>query len=334
MKLRNKLILSCAALAAVATTAVSTTFAWYTSNTTVSASGLTAETVAGSDKLLLISSSGKKGTWGSSVTFDTSSIKFIPYSLENGEYLPIDQDTATPSAANKVTITKTTDQVVNGGILAFNLYFMSAGDALEVNVNNFRIVNTTQALPTKTILQAGAGVDESTGASTYTCDLMRALVVSVQTATVTGNAGTGSFTATDLSTASLYNLDNYTTYTDTVGANANAHTYYNKVTGKTLKTSAGTANTADTLTTSNLPVAFSDCAAAGQQGTGTWALGTAPAANSDTTKQNYMVAHFEIFLNGWDLYCFDAVQGQTLTFDFAFNVPQAQQQQGGQGGQG
>ena len=208
-------------------------------------------------------------------------------------------------------------------MLSFNLYFMSAGDALKVNVNNFRIVNNdASSLPTKTILKAGAGVDEATGASTYTVDLMRALVVSVQTATVSDNDGTGSFTAADLSSATLYDLDNYKTYTDTVGSAANAHTYYNNVTGKTLKTSAGTANTADTLTTANLPVTFAQSAAAGTQGTGVWELGTAPAANSDVTKQNYLVAHFEIFLNGWDLYCFDAVQGQDLSFDFAFNVPQ------------
>ena len=55
MKLRNKLILSCAALAAVATTAVSTTYAWYTSNVDVSASGITAKSASAADSTLLIS---------------------------------------------------------------------------------------------------------------------------------------------------------------------------------------------------------------------------------------------------------------------------------------
>ena len=58
MKLRNKLILSCAALAAVATTAVSTTYAWYTANDSVKATGINAQTSQTDDTLLLISKTG------------------------------------------------------------------------------------------------------------------------------------------------------------------------------------------------------------------------------------------------------------------------------------
>ena len=54
MILRNKLILSCAALAAVATTAASTTFAWYTSNTEVQAGTITAVTQNSGADLLMI----------------------------------------------------------------------------------------------------------------------------------------------------------------------------------------------------------------------------------------------------------------------------------------
>jgi len=54
MKLRNKLILSCAALAAVATTAVSSTFAWYTSNTEVTVNTLSANTKNSGSDLLMI----------------------------------------------------------------------------------------------------------------------------------------------------------------------------------------------------------------------------------------------------------------------------------------
>ncbi len=61
MKLRNKLILSCAALAAVATTAFSTTFAWYTSNTKVTADNVSG-TSANSGSQLLMIADGKKET--------------------------------------------------------------------------------------------------------------------------------------------------------------------------------------------------------------------------------------------------------------------------------
>ena len=51
-KLGLKLGLSCAALAACATTLVSTTFAWYTSNDSVKATGITGKTSEADGTLL------------------------------------------------------------------------------------------------------------------------------------------------------------------------------------------------------------------------------------------------------------------------------------------
>lgn len=48
MKLRKKLLLSCAALAACATTMVSTTYAWFVSNSEASVSGISGATASGS----------------------------------------------------------------------------------------------------------------------------------------------------------------------------------------------------------------------------------------------------------------------------------------------
>jgi hypothetical protein len=320
MKLRNKLILSCAALAAVATTAVSTTFAWYTANTEVTAGTLTAETEAGSDKLLLISETGAKGTWGSKITFPASSVKFIPLSQEeDGNYYKFDQTAAAP-AGNALAYDKTTEKL-SGDFLAFNIYLASGGDALSVNMTKMNIVNNDKAaLPKKNILSSvsgGISGGDDSGTS-YTVNLLRALVVDYSTVTVTGNDGAGGFNADGLSTAAHYNLDSYTAaFGDNVGDNSNAHTYYNAVTGKTLKTKAGTASTADNLSTEALPITETQSTA----GNGTWAI-TVPAANADATLQNYIVLHFEIFLNGWDVYCFDAVQGQDISIDFEFKVSQ------------
>ena len=78
MKLRNKLILSCAALAAVATTAVSTTFAWSTANDSVKATGVTGKTNENDSTLLLISKTAKVGSWGASVAIDSSAVTLEP----------------------------------------------------------------------------------------------------------------------------------------------------------------------------------------------------------------------------------------------------------------
>jgi len=340
MKLRNKLILSCAALAAVATTAVSTTFAWYTANTDVSASGVSAQTLAGSDKLLLISSSGAKGTWGSSITL-ANAATFEPVSFENGKYLEFNQTLvaansyAGPDTTKEVSIDPTA-QSTSGKVLNFNIYLRNGGStAFDVKVTKFLITNTTAAstdgLPSKTLLKTDSGLTTTTeGGATYTCDLMRALVVRTRSTTVTGNAGTGGYTASDLEDLNttvgsgtsavnynLFNLDSYTSYADTVGSSDNAHTYYNAVTGKTLvESDKATARTTDNLTTTALPVNATASAAK----TGAWNIINVPAANEDPALQDYVVINFQVFLNGWDLYCFDAVQGQQISIDLAFSV--------------
>lgn len=76
MKLRNKLILSCAALAAVATTAVSTTYAWYTNNAEVTAKGVTGTTESQDQSVLMISKDDYN--WGSKVQLDLASLKLVP----------------------------------------------------------------------------------------------------------------------------------------------------------------------------------------------------------------------------------------------------------------
>ena len=335
MKLRNKLILSCAALAAVATTAVSTTFAWYTANTDVTADGVKAKTIAGSDKLLLISADGKKGTWGSSITL-TNNATFEPVSFESNKYYEFNQTLvaankyAGPDTTKEVTVDPTV-QATSGKVLNYNIYLRNGGStAFDVKVTSFKITNTTAAsqtgLPSKTVLKTSSGLTTTAqGGATYTCDLMRALVVRVQKASVTGNTGDGGYDADDLTAVSttgnnatnLYNLDSYTTYGDTVGSTDNAHTYYNAVTGKTLvKSDKTTTNTADTLTTAALPV---DAAASAAK-TGAWNIINVPAANADASLQDYVVLNFQVFLNGWDLFCFDAVQGQDITIDMAFSV--------------
>ena len=77
-KLGLKLGLSCAALAACATTLVSTTFAWYTSNDTVKATGITGKTSEQDATLLLISKSGRVGSWGATVAIDSSKVTLDP----------------------------------------------------------------------------------------------------------------------------------------------------------------------------------------------------------------------------------------------------------------
>ena len=101
MKLRNKLILSCAALAAVATTAVSTTFAWYTANDTVKANGITGKTSSQDATLLLISKTGISGQWGASVDINSSAVTLDPVTYMTADKYVKAKDVTSDNFATK-----------------------------------------------------------------------------------------------------------------------------------------------------------------------------------------------------------------------------------------
>ena len=105
MKLRNKLILSCAALAAVATTAFSTTFAWYTANDTVKANGITGKTSTQDATLLLISKTGISGQWGASVDINSAAVTMDPVTyMKADKYVKAKDVTSDNFADKKATL--------------------------------------------------------------------------------------------------------------------------------------------------------------------------------------------------------------------------------------
>jgi len=179
MKLRNKLILSCAALAAVATTAVSTTFAWYTANDTVTAGGISATTNdAGSDLLMIADGLERTGAgttqspyaytnkalgslkWGTSVetvTFDPNT-KLMPLAYNSNHALvDIVEDVDAESETKGKMITSSSTSDAEAGFLRFVLYLKNGGTAAKTVVMTLtNLTNTTAAtaLPTKSILNS------------------------------------------------------------------------------------------------------------------------------------------------------------------------------------
>ena len=319
MKLRNKLILSCAALAAVATTAVSTTYAWYTANESVKATGITGKTSQTDATLLLISKTAQVGKWGASVAVDSSAVTLDPLAYDStaNKYYPW------VSTTNKVDTAE-----ASGGLTAsdkyisFYLYFKSgSSQSLDVQIKSFTLVNTKAAtLPTFSVLAAGTG---ATG-NTYTVDMMRALnvVITVDSGKEVG-ASADSPTVSASATRTAYNCDSLAgtigdteTQKDTIGTAANAHTYYNNVKSLTgtdaISTSKESSETSvtdiATLNTGNFKFALPT--GAGAQA----ATATTPSDALD----NILMVKFDIYLDGWDKYCFDAVRKQDFTLNMEF----------------
>jgi len=303
MKLRNKLILSCAALAAVATTAFSTTFAWYTSNTKVTASNINSASASVGSTLLLIKD------FGAATPEWTTGIADV---VETGNALmPLQYNSGALVGINYKTAAKGTSDVA-GSYCMFHLGLMNAGkDSITVQLKLDSLTNTTTTFgnTAKPVIAKGATAFGGQTAPTgnYTVDLLRVLNLEIESATVTASsAGQASSAHYDLAPAANYgyNSDTISTYAD-----ANAVSYYNLVMEDTKDVDPADAVVPSTAITAGATTNLVEF--------------TVPAAldsSTGVTNDTYLDLTFKVFINGWDQYCFDAVQGQSFGMALSFQV--------------
>ena len=307
MKLRNKLILSCAALAAVATTAFSTTFAWYTANDTVKATGITGQTSQTDSTLLLISKYGKVGSWGAAVEIDSSAVTLEPVAYNETD------DAYYPWVANENEVD---DTAVTGGLtssdkyISFYLYFKSgSSSSLDVQIQSFTLTNTdAAALPTFSVLADGTGVTDAS----YSVNMFRALdvAITVEQGTEVARAA-DSPEVTSAGTRTAYNCDTLATGDNIAVASANAHTYYNNVKSLTGADAIDTTEAASETTYTDIATLNS----------GTFTFATPTGAGAQAAAGNLdsiLMVKFDIYLDGWDKMCFDAVRKQHFTLAMEF----------------
>ena len=313
MKLRNKLILSCAALAAVATTAFSTTFAWYTANDTVKASGITGKTSEDDATLLLISETGLQSSWGAKVTIDSSAVTLDPvaYNATDKAYYPWD-----PQANEEAATASSGGLTTDDDYISFYLYFKSgSSQSLDVVIDSFALINTTgggtstvaPTLPTFSVLADGTGVT----ANSYSVNMFRALnvVLTVEGGTEVAKNGTTP-TCTAAATRTVYNCDALASGDNIVVNSANAHTYYNNV--KSLDPGIDDDKVASESSTSIETL---------QTGAFKFAVPTGAGAQAASgALDNILMVRFDIYLDGWDKMCFDACRKQTFSLDMEFSA--------------
>lgn len=306
MKLKGKLIMSAAALAACAATLTSTTYAWYTANTEVSISQISGATANVSDVSSLLVSSctnyGEVPAWttytgsATNITYTSTSITLNPvaYTATEGTLKPFDK-------AEGATLTLGAESKSN--FLEFVLRFKSNADT-KVYLSNFSIADPAVALQQAEVYGA---TSESgiTAQGVYGAELTKAMKMYVETGTVAlqDNAIPNAFvTKRDGSgTPNVYSLATKATIKDTnIGeGKANAVAYYNEVLGTTLAVPDGY----------NLGSSFEDV------GNGTKELFT-------IGESGYQEVRFVFYLDGWDSYCFNAMRGQTFKVNMQFSTVQ------------
>lgn len=299
--LKRKLFLSIASLAVCAATLVSTTFAWYTSNTEVSASGVTGTSQANGDGLLVISKTGADGTFSNSVTLDINTGTLIPVQYKSGS-----NTAPTINAWDIETAAPSTSTASSGAYISFSLWFrgIKGESGVNVNLKKLKLTNTTGTLPAKDVLTTtglGGVLWDATAAPTYTVNILRTLMIGY-----TVELGSPNDTDNDYQYAmnkvgiidpeALCGAMNDTVASKTT--DFNAHEYYKEVTGNQL-TVTDPAIPTDSLTTAS-----------------SLKFGTTPGT---TASYNALKVTFYVFINGWDKACFDAVQDQTFTLELGFS---------------
>ena len=322
-KFGRKLFLSCAALAACATTLVSTTFAWYTSNTEVKAAQIganTQTTATGDDIYVAAVQTYADGTTTGRAAATTSeysnaatpvatanSIQIAPvyYNPTNDSYESIS------TVADNGTVTYTNTNLASN-VLEYKLRFqttktLAADQKVSIYVSAAAIVNTTAADRTVSQLTAiksgsGTGIDAP---GLYNINLLKALKMNVYSAPVTLTPSTNTYTVGTYSAATTYALSNFVPSADT-GLNVttpNAIGYYNAVarSGKT-GISAPVANYA-----SGTEIVINDTAS-----------DTNALKICDITNTGYVEVRFVFYLDGWDESCYDVCRKQGFTVALSF----------------
>lgn len=285
MKLKGKLIMSAAALAACAATLTSTTYAWYTANTSVDAKGITGTTAdTGASSIQIAKEKEENKKWSSLVNLELSDI------TNYNKLTPLQYN-------NDFTFTDLKGAESTDGYLSFTLYFRTAKTSKDVPLylKTFTATNTATKLTDFDNMVYDSGVDLNwdkgmdSNAPKYSVDAVRCLGLVMD-----------SDSAEDLKSKS-YQVTEGTLKTETTTtANADALKYYN----------AFIASGSQLSKTGNTKLV--DVTEANSTGAKALQVGNLDKDGGVTT------ITFKVYLDGWDKYCFDACKGQTFNFTVSF----------------
>lgn len=327
-KFGRKLFLSCAALAACATTLVSTTFAWYTSNTEVAlgAQSAASQTNADGDDILVsraltYDTSGAKlttgraaATWseysnnGTPVLTDSVTLKPVYYNVTDKTYKTLDSVEDPESGAN-ATVTYSDDSL-SANVLEFRLRFKSqktitsAAEKVSIYVSGITLTNTRKSADDSKVPADVHG--EGTGISKpgdYNVDILKAIKLNVSSAAVTKTGDT--YSTGEFGTVATYGFESFGADDTNVGI-ANAIGYYNKA----LRNATGDKPIAAPATNYNV-------------GTETTKLEQASSNNAvkicEIGTTGYTEVIFVFYLDGWDNYCYNACRKQGISVALTFS---------------
>lgn len=303
MKLKGKLIMSAAALAACAATLTSTTYAWYTTNTEVNANGISGATASSGDTSIFISKDHEE--WGQTVTITATDTNG---NFKDSSLIPL-QNSVAGAAFGAMTQLDGTTAGIKNNVLTFDLYVKTAATTKEAPIDLYlsKFIVTANAVTTSDNLLNGKTVTSGSSLDTYGIN-----TTTTGSVTAVKDYGIDATRALSMTTVAsykggeaikgLYDLAKCGTKIASTGAAAgegvNALKYYNSV-----------MNASETI-----PVDY-DKDLVSFDTANSYKIG-----NIDQTGKEYTTITFTIYLDGWDAYCFDACKGAKFTVDLSFTT--------------
>ncbi len=301
--LKRKLFLSVASLAVCAATLVSTTFAWYVSNTTAEVQKVSGSTAgAGTDGNLLVAQDHGDSTteaslsWGQYIAEITPSVNTALNPTTKATAENNDEPEKPVAVGDWVDkegkLVAKKDAASGQPYLQFEFWVLSTGEQESVNIE-YTLTNTTTSLTSQKVYNTTGAPSGSALGGTFTSDACRALKMDVFTSNLTDVT-----TLTPIATATNVRLDQAATgYTTKEGCkdDGNAGTYYRNVINEIgYGTNASTGASTDSGITSWESFAI--------------------------TANQPLKLTFRIWLDGTDEQCFDSCVGQTFALKFNLSV--------------
>lgn len=337
MKLRKKLLLSCAALAACATTMVSTTYAWFVSNSEASVSGMSGATLDGSAAGNFLVANGKADTaladraYSSQITIATANItktKLSPASKATADgygktsdsskqagktYYTKADDTYTVFAGQSFVDGTTYYEAVTRGqwvdkygaplasqspYIEFTFWVLSTGSETSFNLE-YDVVNTTTTAKTQTSYNSNGMPGGIGEGDSFEVNAVNAMRMEILKQVETTSEGV----------TSLGNIETVqTVQLDAASASSTSQTL-------TFADDDGDANKYYHDLLNETPYG---CTANGSPLATT--TGAASLSAISITKNQHTLLTFRIWLEGTDAGCFDSTLNQSFSLAFRMSV--------------
>ena len=297
----TKLALSGVALAATAATLATSTYAWYTKNTSVGTNAIGTTTASTGDASILIKGNKEGATWkqtlvAGDLVLSGNTDNLLPTSYKNAA---TGETSVTAGWYTKINTAEVTPNKIS---FSLSLKTVPTSDDVKVKISSITVANTTADADSSTDgIQLPTTENLLTGTA-YSGDVLDALAIRVASSSYEDNEtlksghsnsvlnaagysltpGNGIVTkaSTDTHTAATY-IDGYT-----------AHTYVNAIlAGSVTNTTSDVTNLTDGSVYFYLP------------------------ANGKA-----LTLTFDIYLDGANAKCFDVLKGQTFTVALGFNT--------------